>query len=187
MTVRLLKYFLLLAPVISSGCLTLVDDAALGEQRADTDSVKVEVGKLVDKVNEMKQELSVLKDEVQAIKSAQADESKFAKIRLDEIEASIKAMESANGKMRQEVIDDLTGKIEKLMAGQAGKSVPKGTPQRGDGKKPVERGYEHVVKQGETLSDIATAYKVSPKVIIKANSLANPNSLRVGQKLFIPE
>jgi len=48
-------------------------------------------------------------------------------------------------------------------------------------------GYEHVVKEGETLSAIAAAYKVKPAAIIEANDLANPNALRAGQKLFIPK
>ena len=48
-------------------------------------------------------------------------------------------------------------------------------------------GYEHVVKDGETLSTIAAAYKVKPAAIIEANDLKNPDVLRKGQKLFIPQ
>ena len=49
------------------------------------------------------------------------------------------------------------------------------------------QGYEHVVKSGETLSQIATQYGVTVQVIVDANELADPNALRVGQKLFIPQ
>jgi len=188
MTARFVKYLILLVPLVSSGCLTLVDEATIGEQQASADSMKVEVGKMVDKVNEMKQELAVLKDEVQAIKNSQADSDKATRNRLDEIDRSIKAMESANGRMRQEILDEITEKLKKLYAGQTGgKSSSKSGSGKTDVKKPVERGYEHIVKQGQTLSEIATAYNVTPAVIIKANNLQNPNSLRVGQKLFIPE
>jgi LysM repeat protein len=48
-------------------------------------------------------------------------------------------------------------------------------------------GYEHVVKVGETLSQIAAAYKVKAQAIIDANNITNPNTVRPGQKLFIPE
>ena len=44
----------------------------------------------------------------------------------------------------------------------------------------------HRVKKGETLSEIASAYKVSVKAIMQANSLRNANQIRAGQKLTIP-
>jgi LysM repeat protein len=44
-----------------------------------------------------------------------------------------------------------------------------------------------VVKPGETLSEIAKAYGVRISVITKSNNLKNPDDLRVGQTLFIPE
>ena len=53
---------------------------------------------------------------------------------------------------------------------------------------PAETGYTaYVVKEGDTLSAIATAYKVKPGVIIEANKLQNPDTLLKGQKLFIPQ
>lgn len=48
-------------------------------------------------------------------------------------------------------------------------------------------GYEHEVKPGQTLSEIAAVYGVRAQAIIEANQLTNPNAIRVGQKLFIPE
>jgi LysM repeat protein len=44
----------------------------------------------------------------------------------------------------------------------------------------------HVVKKGETLSAIAAASHVSVATLVKANKLANPDRLRVGQVLVIP-
>ncbi len=49
------------------------------------------------------------------------------------------------------------------------------------------QGYEHAVGPGETLSDIARQYKTTVKAILEANQLSDANSLRVGQKLFIPQ
>lgn len=45
----------------------------------------------------------------------------------------------------------------------------------------------HTVKAGETLGDIAGKYGVSANAIAKLNNLDNPNRIRVGQKLRIPE
>lgn len=55
----------------------------------------------------------------------------------------------------------------------------------------LEKGYEHVVGPGQTLWTIAKAYrqngvKVTVEKIRKANNLKTSDSIRVGQKLFIP-
>ena len=45
---------------------------------------------------------------------------------------------------------------------------------------------EVIVKPGETLSSIATYYNVSLESIIKYNGINDPDSLKAGQKLIIP-
>jgi LysM repeat protein len=54
-----------------------------------------------------------------------------------------------------------------------------------------QSGYEYKVAAGDTLSIIAKAYRdqgirVTAEQIQKANPGLNPNSLKVGQKIFIP-
>jgi len=54
-----------------------------------------------------------------------------------------------------------------------------------------DKGYEYVVKKGETLSMIAQAYrdnniKVTTEQILKANPGLKPEKLKAGQKIFIP-
>lgn len=44
----------------------------------------------------------------------------------------------------------------------------------------------HTVESGETLGTIATKYGVTTVAIANANGLANPNLIRVGQRLIIP-
>ncbi len=55
------------------------------------------------------------------------------------------------------------------------------------GSDPSISGVEHIVQSGETLSEIAAAYKVKVKAIVKANRMKNPDDLRVGQPLLIPD
>jgi LysM repeat protein len=55
----------------------------------------------------------------------------------------------------------------------------------------TEKGYEHVVQSGDTLSAIVQAYrekniKVTADQILKANPGLKPNALRPGQKIWIP-
>ena len=44
----------------------------------------------------------------------------------------------------------------------------------------------HTVARGETLFSIGRLYNVSPWAIASANKLANPNYIRVGQRLYVP-
>lgn len=44
----------------------------------------------------------------------------------------------------------------------------------------------HTIKQGETLQTIAAHYGISLPELIAANKLANPDYIRVGDKLAIP-
>jgi LysM repeat protein len=45
----------------------------------------------------------------------------------------------------------------------------------------------HSVQKGETLSSIASSYGISWKALAEYNSLSNPNRLKVGQEIRIPE
>ena len=45
----------------------------------------------------------------------------------------------------------------------------------------------HVVQSGETLGHIAQKYKVPTSELLKVNSMGDPNRIRVGQKINIPE
>ena len=54
-----------------------------------------------------------------------------------------------------------------------------------------EKGFEHAVASGDTLSTIAQAYKekgikVTVDQILKANPGLVPEKMKVGQKIFIP-
>jgi nucleoid-associated protein YgaU len=56
----------------------------------------------------------------------------------------------------------------------------------------VEKGYEYIVQPGDVLSKIIKAYrdngiKVSLQQITNANPGLNPNNLKPGQKIFIPQ
>ncbi len=50
-----------------------------------------------------------------------------------------------------------------------------------------ETGTSHRVRRGQTLGKIARLYNTSPRAIIKLNSIRNPQHIRAGQMLRIPE
>ncbi len=64
-------------------------------------------------------------------------------------------------------------------------------PDRPAGGAAGDKWFEHVIQNGDTLSTIAMAYrekgvKVSTDQILKANPGLKPNSLKVGQKIYVP-
>lgn len=102
--------------------------------------------------------------------------------------------------LKKEITDDLATRIEKIAARQqadinAAKTVAAASPVAGrtsySGKASVSArsvsGYEHKVEKGQTLSEIARGYGKSMDVILKANKITNPSSIRAGQILFIPD
>jgi LysM repeat protein len=50
----------------------------------------------------------------------------------------------------------------------------------------LNTGFYHIVESGESLSKIAKRYQVPIDDITKANGMDNPDSLYMGQKIFIP-
>lgn len=53
---------------------------------------------------------------------------------------------------------------------------------------PTPQGVEYIVRPGDTVSSIATRFRVTVNAIVRANPAlqANPNLLSVGQRLIIP-
>ncbi len=45
---------------------------------------------------------------------------------------------------------------------------------------------KYIVQEGDTLYDISLRYKVDMDELIRINKLTDPNSLRIGQELWIP-
>ncbi len=109
--------------------------------------------------------------------------SKDLETRLNELERQVNLLIKQRDQDKKEIVDSLSQKIARLMQDSGASKAPAGQKKSTRS----EYGYEHVVKPGETLSEIATAYGVSVTVIIRENALKDPNHLQAGQKLFIPE
>ena len=84
-------------------------------------------------------------------------------------------------------------KLGRVTAGTGVKSKSKPAPVADDTAPATpQKGYEYVVKSGDTISAIAKAYsdqgvKVSVSDILKANPGLDANKLYVGKKVFIPD
>lgn len=104
-----------------------------------------------------------------------------ANTRMSSLERRIQEVDAARENDKKEIVARLSQTIEQLMAAQTARTGTQRAARRSG------YGYEHTVGPGETLSHIAAAYGVTTRVIVEANELRNPDVLRVGQVLFIPE
>ena len=106
---------------------------------------------------------------------------------VDVLRKDVAALRQEMTEIRREY-QQLNKKIDELIdiakKGGGGGRTPPPTNTSTSGE--TQRGYEHVVEQGQTLSDIALAYKVKVDAILKANPNVEPTKLKIGQKLFIP-
>jgi len=138
------------------------------------------------RIDALEKEISDLRDKSGGSSVAQGDLQKLAD-QVQEID-----------KKRQADRELILKEIEKL--GKAGSSpavrrstptVTTNPPAGGASAGGRENGYEYTIQRNDTLSIVAKAYrdqgiKVTADQILKANPGLNPNSLKVGQKIFIP-
>ena len=186
---RLPVFATLLAAPLLTGCFATYGvqqtEAAL---REDMRVLQEENSRLRGRLEGYDLEIERLSRSLEALRSApggatQSDVQTLQQ-RITALESQLRALDAARERDRKEMIDTLTTRISQVV-GASSKPRPAATASRPRTSGPQE-GYEHVVEAGQTLSAIASAYNVSSKSIIDANNLANPNALRVGQKLFIP-
>ncbi len=178
-----------------SGCETMGSYRAAEEARwrEDIRLVQEDSRKLEGRIEGIEIEVERIGRTLDSLRNEQsratASQLQQLQARLGELEARIARVDAAREKDKQELIDRLSARIAEIMArsAPARSSASAAAPQKKPSQKAAMAGYEHEVKSGETLSAIAAAYGVSVKVILDNNDIKDPNRLRVGQKLFIPE
>jgi len=167
---------LLILPAIGllSGCETLQtpqqrQQANARQQAADRMAAE-NLHRLQGKVESVEMENARLVQEMQQLRS----EVRSINNQMAQLGSGMQSLESRRARDKQEVINQVSGRVESLIKKQA-----TARPKRPSGR-------EHVVESGHTLSAIASAYGTNVKAIKQANNLKSDN-IYVGQKLFIPE
>lgn len=156
----------LTATLLLSGCQTYQTQTARTRQTEDQLIQQENQLRLAGRVETLEMEIGRISRELDSLR--QSLDSRYAQL------------ERKTEDDKRELVAKLTAQLEKLLAQQP---APVARTSSGGN----VSGYEHIVRQGETLSTIAKAYNVTPKAIIDANQIKNPNILSIGQKLFIPE
>jgi LysM repeat protein len=171
-----------------AGCTTMPErDAPPPASQADVSYLREEIRRMNARIDSSEAELGRVQGDVMASQSSQPAYASSAQVQsvqtqLDDLQRQIRALDAARAQDKKEIYDDISKKIATLL-----KSAPASSSAASKPTKRSASGIEHVVQPGESLSKIASAYGVSMAVIVQENGLASPNSIRVGQKLFIPD
>jgi len=159
-----------------AGCATTGERERQMRDRAEIERLRSETARLRDHMESSSAGRQDMYGQMEATRRAQDERIDRLESRVAGLERSLRALESGRATDRKEIVDQLSKKISGVMRSQS----------TGGGSY-SDTGVEHTVQPGETLSEIASAYNVRIDVLIRANGLKNPNSIRVGQKLFIPD
>jgi cell division protein FtsB len=140
--------------------------------------------------NALKSELSKLRSEVQLLRAKTATKDTATATR-DDLEGLAKSIREVDRKRVQD--KDLILKEMKalLRSGSSGARTTKTSPN-------PKKSFEHTVQKDETISAIIAAYnadlksqgakkRITLKSVLDANPKLNPRTMRIGQRLFIPD
>ncbi|MEI6168335.1 MAG: LysM peptidoglycan-binding domain-containing protein [bacterium] len=163
--------------LLSSGCVTMVDQNTMAQQQADMEKLRENVQRIQEKINGLELEQQNLQRDIGSMKGAPKEDT-VVRNRLDTLERQVQSLAAARDSDRKQIVNQVASIVGSSGSGSSGKSS--------SGRGSSQTGVEHVVESGQTLSAIAAAYKVSASSIKKANSMKS-DTLRVGQKLFIPK
>jgi len=147
--------------------------------RQQTEALTERVNAMQHDTAQLEQRVAQAETQLRAVAALQAENTRLrGEVKtLGEELAQVKADRET---LRKQITDDIVAKITTVIEKQNAQR-----PQQNSSGK--QTGREHVVEAGQTLSEIAAAYKTKIDVIVKANNMKDANSLRVGQKLFIPD
>lgn len=159
-----------------AGCATLTPDPV--PARVPLGGVDTDVKALQEWRQEARLEQETQARDIEQLRKQLKELDSAFREHQQSVRVQIQDLEVARERDRQQIVAELA---KKLAAMQNVLAPPTPTPAA------QKSGYEHVVKAGENLSEIAKAYKVSVDAVLKANNLKDANQIRVGQKLFIPD
>ena len=188
---RILIWFLVLG--FSVAAARAQDDAT----QQQINELNGRIQNLTDSQTVQAKRITALEKEVSELRDKSSQPAATDTVNADDLKKLADQVQEIDKKRQEdrELILKEIGKLGKVGGSSSGRkstpSVTTNAPTGGSSTGGKESGYEYKVAAGDNLSIIAKAYrdqgvKVTSDQILKANPGLNPNSLKVGQKIFIP-
>lgn len=178
-------FFLLATPfllLLFSGCETLSNQRS---DRARDEMSRQYLEQKVDRFESVNSEAFEhrrrLGERLDALERRSSVQNEEIRGEIQALTREVAQLRSDRERLRREIVDDITGQVSGIIEEHSARGgSARSAPVR-------QSGREHTVGKGHTISEIATAYGTTVQAIAEANNLKDPDKIRVGQKLFIPE
>ena len=192
-----MKRFLLFASFLGTTCLleptsALAQGSSLDTRalREDCRRLQSQLADLLEAHNALKSELSKFRSEVRQLRAQTATKDPAAVTRAD-LEGLAKSIREVDRKRIQDK-DLILKEMQALLRSTPTGAKPPTAPPHS------EKGFDHTVEAGQTISAIIAAYntklksqgvkkRITLKSVLNANPNLNPRTMRIGQSLFIPD
>ena len=192
-----MKRFLLFASFLGTTCLLEPTSAVAQGSSLDTRALREDCRRLQSQLadlleahNALKSELSKFRSEVRQLRAQTATKDPAAVTRAD-LEGLAKSIREVDRKRIQDK-DLILKEMQALLRSTPTGAKPPTAPPHS------EKGFDHTVEAGQTISAIIAAYntklkrqdvkkRITLKSVLDANPNLNPRTMRIGQSLFIPD
>lgn len=183
-----------------SGCVSLDSSAKQDEMAQMRSSVSQDIINLKHEIDSLKGKLDELQYKIDKISQLQSQQSSELNTTLKEwrkethndVQKTISDIETKLQLLEKKQAQDIKGLDEKdkIIVSEVSKENTELRRQIESLKKTSsyvsEEGY-YIVSEGDTLSKISQMFGISLKSLMEANGITDPNSIRKGQKLIIPQ
>lgn len=163
----------------SAATTTPQENARIELFREQTERLNEQVNAMKAETRQLDQRLTQTETMAAAITTLRTENANL-RVEINDLRDELAKVKADRETLRKQIADDLAGRIAKLIDKSVAQQVAAQVPAR-------ETGRLHVVESGQTLSEIARAYKTTAAAIMKANNMSNADRLSIGQELFIPE
>ncbi len=158
---------------------------------------------LSDRLESTTHQIEDLTSQINTTKKEMADSAKFIQGRLQDLGSSLDQAKQDQQRISEKISTDFSGKIQVMLDEVSKENTKvheridklgerKATPVKkaSYNKRKTETSQDessYTVAPGDTLAKIAKRQGVSLSALMTANNIENPNDLKTGQKLVIPQ
>ena len=166
----------------------------------ETRSLKENVSRLQSQLEDLMLSYTALKKEVDSLRSElrkvraqfnQKDPTAATRGDIENLAKTIREVDRKRSADKELILKEMKSLVQNITKSRPNTTPPAATPRS-------EKGFEHSVQGGETISAIIAAYndvlksqgatkRITLKSVLDANPKLNPRSIQIGQILFIPD
>ena len=166
----------------------------------ETRALKENVNRLQSQLEDLMLSYSALKKEVDSLRtelrkvraeSAQKDPSAATRSDIENLAKTIREVDRKRSADKELILKEMKSLVRNIPKSRPNTKPPAPTQRS-------QKGFEHSVQSGETISAIIAAYndvlksqgakkRITLKSVLDANPKLNPRSIQIGQILFIPD